>query len=212
MCKFWQKNQHYAKSFWAKSRILRVPRFRAILRIRKKKGRDPMDFLSMAKARYSVRKYKDTPVEAEKLQKILEAGRIAPTATNAQPQKVLVLQSKEALEKAKDAARFYDAPVLLVVCADKETAWKRKYDGMNSYQIDASIVTDHMMLQAAALGLDTLWICMFNPDAVREEFGLPDEVEPVNILLVGYGDGEPASPDRHDTTRKPLEQTVCFVG
>ena len=103
-----------------------------------------MDFLSMAKARYSVRKYKDTPVEAEKLQKILEAGRIAPTATNAQPQKVLVLQSKEALAKASEAARFYDAPVLLVVCADKDIAWKRKYDGMNSYQIDASIVTDHI--------------------------------------------------------------------
>ena len=210
MCKFWQKNQHYAKSFWAKSRILRVPRFRAILRIRKKKGRDPMDFLSMAKARYSVRKYKDTPVEAEKLQKILEAGRIAPTATNAQPQKVLVLQSKEALEKAKDAARFYDAPVLLVVCADKETAWKRKYDGMNSYQIDASIVTDHMMLQATELGLGTLWICWFKEEVLREAFDLPENIVPVNLLAVGYADCEPASPERHAELRKPLDETVKF--
>ena len=86
MCKFWQKNQHYAKSFWAKSRILRVLRFRAILKIRKKKGRDPMDFLSMAKARYSVRKYKDTPVEAEKLQKnhpeVLAPGEQEPGCWN----------------------------------------------------------------------------------------------------------------------------------
>ena len=74
--------------------------------------------------------------------------------------------------------------------------------------IDASIVTDHMMLCAASLGLDTLWICMFKPEAVRAEFRLPDHVEPVNILLIGYGSGEPSSPDRHDTLRKPLSETV----
>ena len=65
-----------------------------------------------------------------------------------------------------------------------------------------------MMLCAASLGLDTLWICMFKPEAVREEFHLPAHIEPVNILLVGYGDGEPSSSDRHDTLRKPLTETV----
>lgn len=76
--------------------------------------------------------------------------------------------------------------------------------------IDASIVTDHMMLAATSLGLDTLWICMFKPEAVREEFALPPHVEPVNILLIGYGDGIPADPDRHDTLRKPLDETVFY--
>lgn len=76
--------------------------------------------------------------------------------------------------------------------------------------IDASIVTDHMMLCAASLGLDTLWVCMFKPEAVREEFGLPEHVVPVNILIIGYGDGEPASPERHNTLRKPLTETVFF--
>ena len=76
--------------------------------------------------------------------------------------------------------------------------------------IDASIVTDHMMLAAASLGLDTLWICMFKPEAVREEFGLPDNIEPVNILLVGYGAGIPADPNRHDMLRKPLSETVVY--
>ena len=76
--------------------------------------------------------------------------------------------------------------------------------------IDASIVTDHMMLAATSLGLDTLWICMFKPEAVREEFSLPPHVEPVNILLIGYGDGIPADPDRHDTLRKPLDETVFY--
>ena len=65
-----------------------------------------------------------------------------------------------------------------------------------------------MMLCAASLGLDTLWVCMFKPDVVREEFHLPDQVVPVNILYIGYGAGEPASPDRHDTLRKPLSETV----
>ena len=87
-------------------------------------------------------------------------------------------------------------------------AWTRKYDGKNISDIDASIVTDHMMLAAASLGLDTLWICMFKPEAVREEFALPANVEPVNILLIGYGDGPAADPNRHDTLRKPLSATV----
>ena len=67
-----------------------------------------------------------------------------------------------------------------------------------------------MMLAAASLGLDTLWICMFKPEAVREEFRLPEHVEPVNILLIGYGIGTPADPDRHDLLRKPLADTVVY--
>lgn len=76
--------------------------------------------------------------------------------------------------------------------------------------IDATIVTDHMMLAATSLGLDTLWICAFRPDAVRAEFGLPDEVVPVNILLIGYGEGIPADPNRHNMLRKPLATTVFY--
>lgn len=170
-----------------------------------------MDFLTMAKERYSVRKYKDTPVEAEKLQKILEAGRIAPTAANLQPQRILVLQSKEALEKAKEAARFYDAPVLLVVCADRDSAWVRKTDGFNAYQVDASIVTDHMMLQATELGLGTLWICWFKEDVLRQQFNIPDNLVPVNLLAIGYADCKPSSPDRHAELRKPLDETVKYL-
>ena len=90
-------------------------------------------------------------------------------------------------------------------CVPKK-AWK--YDGKVIGDIDASIVTDHMMLCAASLGLDTLWICMFKPEAVRAEFNLPEHVEPVNILLVGYGAGIPADPGRHELLRKPLSETV----
>ena len=170
-----------------------------------------MNLLELAKTRYACRKYRqDMPVEKTKLDIILEAGRVAPTAANRQPQRIIVVQSAEGLEKLTRCTRDFGAPCALIVCADTSEVWTRKYDGMLADDIDASIVTDHMMLAAKSQGLDTLWICMFKPDSVREEFALPEHVKPVNILLVGYGEGTPASPERHDEQRKPLSETVFF--
>ena len=149
-------------------------------------------------------------MEPEKLAQILEAGRVAPTGANRQPQRLVVVQSKEGMERLARCTRDFGAPLAIIVCADTSEAWTRKYDDKVIGDIDASIVTDHMMLAATSLGLDTLWICMFKPEAVREEFSLPPHVEPVNILLIGYGDGIPADPDRHDTLRKPLDETVFY--
>ena len=167
-----------------------------------------MDFLKLAKKRYACRKYLSRQVEPEKLELILEAGRVAPTGANRQPQRLVVVQSKEGMERLARCTRDFGAPTAVIVCADTSEAWTRKYDDKMIGDIDASIVTDHMMLCAASLGLDTLWICMFKPEAVREEFALPANVEPVNILLIGYGDGLAADPNRHDTLRKPLSATV----
>lgn len=169
-----------------------------------------VSFLELAKRRYSVRKYEARPVEDEKLMKILEAGRVAPTAVNYQPQRLIVVREKAGLEKLKKAANIYDAPLAIIVCADHNVAWKRPFDGKNTVDIDASIVTDHMMLQATELGLGTVWICYFKPDVLRKEFNIPDNVEPVNILAVGYTAGEAASAERHGTARKPLKETVFF--
>lgn len=169
-----------------------------------------MNFLELAKKRYSVRKYEARQVEEEKLMKILEAGRVAPTAVNYQPQRLIVVREKEGLEKLKKAANIYDAPLAIIVCADRNVAWKRPFDGKNTADIDASIVTDHMMLQATELGLGTVWICYFKPDVLRKEFNIPDHVEPVNILAVGYAAGEGPSPDRHASARKPLKETVFY--
>ena len=132
-----------------------------------------MDFLKLAKKRYACRKYLSRQVEPEKLELILEAGRVAPTGANRQPQRLVVVQSKEGMERLARCTRDFGAPTAVIVCADTSEAWTRKYDGKNISDIDASIVTDHMMLAAASLGLDTLWICMFKPEAVREEFALP---------------------------------------
>lgn len=169
-----------------------------------------MDFLQLAKKRYACRKYTAQKVEREKLEQILEAGRVAPTGCNNQPQRLVVVESEEGLARLTRCTRDFGAPLAIIVCTDTTAVWTRKYDGKQIGDIDTSIVTDHMMLAATALGLDTLWICMFKPEAVREEFGLPPHIEPVNILLVGYGEGEPASPDRHDTLRKPIEETVVI--
>ena len=167
-----------------------------------------MDFLNLAKRRYACRKYTDRKVEREKLMQILEAGRVAPTGANRQPQCLVVIESKEGMERLARCTRDFGAPLAILVCADTTEVWQRKYDGKKITDIDATIVTDHMMMQAAALGLDTLWICMFKPEAVRAEFNLPPHIEPVNILLVGHGAGEPASPNRHERLRKPIEETV----
>ncbi len=168
-----------------------------------------MSFLDIAKQRYSVRKYETRPVEEDKLEKILEAGRVAPTAVNFQPQRLIVVREPAGLGKVQKAANIYGAPLAIIVCADYNAAWKRPHDNKNFADIDASIVTDHMMLQATELGLGTVWVGHFKPDVIRKEFNIPDHVEPVNILVVGYAAGESAPTDRH-TDRKPLKDTVFF--
>ncbi|MGI6345258.1 MAG: nitroreductase family protein [Bacillota bacterium] len=169
-----------------------------------------MSFFELARRRFSVRQFEARKVEQEKLDIILEAGRIAPTAANRQPQRILVVQSEEGLEKASRAARIHGAPLLLIVCADRNLAWRRAADGSDSVYIDASIVTDHMMLAATDLGLGSLWICGFRPDALRQEFDIPEHLVPVNILAIGYNAGPVASPDRHAEKRLPREQTVFY--
>lgn len=170
-----------------------------------------MNFLKIAKTRYSVRKYKDLPVEKEKLDLILEAGRVAPTGVNAQPQRIIAVTSEEGHKKLVKGAKTFEAPVALIICSDKETAWKRPIDGKNIAEIDASIVTTHMMLQATELGLGTLWMCWFKPEIIREEFEIPENLDIVSILLVGYADGEVLSPDRHAELRKPIDETVTYA-
>lgn len=167
-----------------------------------------MEFLELAKKRYSVRQYESRPVEEEKLQRILEAGRVAPTGANRQPQRLIIVRSEEGLTKLKGSANVYGAPLAIIVCADHSATWKRSYDRKDIADIDASIVTDHMMLEATELGLGTVWICHFNPEKLKINFSIPEDLEPVNILVIGYAAGEAASSERHDTLRVPMDQLV----
>lgn len=167
-----------------------------------------MEFLELAKKRYSVRKYLDKKVEEEKLLKILEAGRIAPTGANTQPQRFIIVKDEKGFSKLNKGAETYGAPLAIIVCADQSVSWKRPYDGKDIAEIDASIVTDHMMLQATELGLGTCWVCYFDEETIREQFNIAEHIDPVNILVIGYPGADQASPDRHKKSRKPLSQLI----
>lgn len=169
-----------------------------------------MDFLTLAKKRYSARTYSDRPVEPEKLDQLLTAARVAPTGKNLQPYHILVVQSPEGMEKVAKAANTYHAPLVLIICGDYSRAWKRPWDGQSLAPIDASIITDHMMLEAADIGLDSVWICNFKPDILREEFKIPEGFAPVNLLAVGYTNGQPKSPERHEKDRVPVLEFVSY--
>ncbi len=169
-----------------------------------------MDLIEIAKKRYSVRSYQDKKVEEEKLHKILEAAHVAPTAANLQPVRLIAVQSREGLGKIGKGTNLYGAPLAIIVCADHGKAWVRPFDKKQTGDIDASILTDHMMLQATELGLGSVWICYFKPDVIRKEFELPDNLEPVNILAIGYSDEETADPERHSQTRIPLDELVFY--
>jgi len=171
---------------------------------------DRFNFGELAKSRYSVRKYLDKAVETEKLNVILEAGRVAPTAANKQPCVFLILNDRETIEKLSQACDPHGAPLAIVVCANKRTAWVRPYDKASMIEIDSTIATDHMMMCAQDLGLSSCWITYFNPAVLRKDFNIPEELVPVNILVIGYGDDKPQSSDRHTQTRKSLNSIVKY--
>lgn len=168
-----------------------------------------MEFLQLAQKRCSVRRYTNQPVETEKLAQILEVSRIAPTGANKQPFQILVVNTPDGLAKVHEAANIYQAPLALIICGDQSKAWVRPVDSRNIVETDCAIVTDHMMLTAADLGLDSVWICMFKPDVLKTAFAIPEHLEPLNILAIGYG-AEDCTANASHLQRKPLEELICY--
>ena len=167
-----------------------------------------MDFLELAAKRYSVRQFKDIAIPQESIDKILIAANAAPTAHNNQPQEIIVVHSQEGLRRLKKCTEcHYNAPLAFLICYDKNKSWKRSYDNKDSGAIDASIAATHMMLEAAELGLGSTWIMYFIPDAVQVEFALPDNLEPVAILLVGYAD---EAPSQAHFSRRKIKDCVSY--
>lgn len=169
-----------------------------------------MAFIDLAAERYSVRKFSERSVEQEKIDLILKAAQLAPTACNNQPQRILVMQSDSALSKLKECTNYhFHAPLAFLICYDSTVSWKRSFDGDDSGEVDASIVTTQMMLQAAEIGLGTTWVGYFNPEKTREIFGLPENYVPVAILPTGYP-ADNAVPSANHSKRYPIEQTVWY--
>lgn len=170
-----------------------------------------MSFLQLAAARYSVRKFKNEPVRKEDVDRILQAGHLAPTGCNRQPQRIFVIQSAEAMEKLRLCTKcHFGAPMAMLICYDEAISWKRKYDGADSGWADASIVTTHMMLEAAEIGVGTTWVMHFDPTAVKAAFSLPDNLVPVALLVMGYP-AEDAEPMNLHSEFLPMEETIRYL-
>ena len=168
------------------------------------------DFLKLAAERYSVRSFLDKPVERAVIDRILEAGRLAPTACNRQPQRILVIDGEQGREKLKKCTVcHFNAPAALLICYDKNECWVRDYDQKNSGDIDASIVACHMMLAAHSLGVGMTWVMYFIPEAVREEFSIPENMEPVALLIMGYPAPD-VKPFPAHSQFKPAESMVYY--
>lgn len=162
------------------------------------------DFKTLAAQRYSCRSYRSDAVSEEQLSALLEAARLAPSACNRQPWRFMVIRRDDARGRDAVAAAYArewvtTAPCYIVVCGVPAEAWVRPADGHNHVDVDIAITTEHICLEATALGLATCWICNFDPAILTEKLGLPEGVEPKVILPVGYAaDTEP------EKRRKPL--------
>lgn len=167
-----------------------------------------MEFSRVIQSRYSVRAYRPDPVDDAKLQAVLEAARLAPTACNKQPFRVVVVHTEgrqQELKRIYGADWFSQAPIVICMCAITSDAWVRRSDSKVHDQIDAAIAMDHLILAAANEGLGTCWICAFDPSAAREILGLPDGVEPVAFTPLGYAADSP-----REKTRKCLGELVKY--
>lgn len=163
-----------------------------------------MELYDVIQSRRSIRAYKPDAVEADKLNRVLEAGRLAPTAANRQPVEILVITgaARQKLKAAYGREWCWSAPAVIVVCSQSDRAWTRS-DGKCFADIDAAIVMDHIILAATAEGLGTCWIGAFDPVALSSALSLPEELEPVVLTPLGYPAESPAARDR-----RPLEAMV----
>ena len=170
-----------------------------------------MDFKEVVKNRYSCKKYSDRQVEAEKLDAVLAAGRLAPTAKNLQEQHIYVVQSAEGLAKIDGVTPCrYGAPTVLVVAFDKNNVFTYPGGKRDSGVEDATIVATHMILAAADEGVDSCWVNFFDPEKLEAALDLPENEEILMVMDLGYA-AEGAGPLANHSSRKALSETVSYL-
>ncbi len=170
-----------------------------------------MEFKDVVKNRYSCKKYSDRQVDPEKLNYILEAGRLAPTAKNLQEQRIYVVQTPEMLAKIDAVTPCrYGAPTVVVVAFDSKNVFTYPGEKRDSGVEDATIVATHMILAAADAGVDSCWLNFLDPEKAAKELGLPENEEVLMFMDLGYA-AEGAGPLPNHTNRKALEETVKYL-
>ena len=168
-------------------------------------------FMRILESRYSCHSFDSYPVSDSKLNMILEAGRLAPSAKNLQPTRIWVVKSEEALARMRSLHPCYGAPVVLVVGCRNEEAWVRESDGVNAAKTDAAIVLTHLMLTATDMGLANMWIWDFNPSKIREVFPEMREHGIYGLLAIGYPNHDEGKPTELHAVRKSLEEMVTTL-
>lgn len=173
------------------------------------KNAESTAFLDMTRERWSVRRFAPEQISDEHMSRILEAGRNAPSACNYQPQRILVLQSDQAIAAVRSVTHWaFNAPTVLLVCADLAESWKNA-DGADSAEADAAIALDHMMMEAWECGVGSTWVRGFDERVVRQVFGIPAAWKIVAMMPMGYP-AENAKPSSWHFRRKSVEE-LCQV-
>lgn len=168
-----------------------------------------MNFEVIAKQRFSCRNFKKEEINDPLISKMLEAFRVAPSAVNFQPWHLIVIKSDEQKEKiyaTYPREWLKSAPLVILACGDHSISWKRS-DGKDYLDVDVSIAIDHLMLQATELGLGTCWVCNFNQTLLKANFNLPQHIEPIAIIPIGFP-AETGDPNRYNSKRKSLKDFV----
>ena len=169
-----------------------------------------MEFTTLIEERYSVRSFQPEHLPREVLEKILAAGHLAPTGCNYQPQRILVLNTDESIEKLRACTKcHFGAPTALLVCHNTAESWVRPYDGALSSPVDAVIVATHMLLAAHNEGVGGCWVMHFDPAKLRQTFAIPDGIEPAALLVMGYP-AEDAKPLPLHFKTRPITETVVY--
>lgn len=169
-----------------------------------------MNFTELALKRCSVRAYTGKKFGGDELYQILEAGKIAPTAKNLQPQRILAVQSDEGLKKMLDiTSRAENAAAVLLICADKENVFINPFDNRDTTETDTSIVATHIILRAAELGVGSCWVCMFDREKAREVFAVPENFKVECIITLGYPT-EDFEPSENHTSYKNMDELVFY--
>ena len=167
-----------------------------------------MEFEKVIKDRMATRKFSDKKIDEDTINRILEAGRLAPTAKNLQPVKIYVVSSSDGLDKIDCATRCrYNAPVSLIVCGNIDEAFSRGEH--STYVIDSCIVATHMMLEATNVGVDNIWVDLFDENILKEKFNIPDGLIPVALIMLGYKSEDCPYNLNHDK-RKNIDEIVEY--